>query len=252
MKVSIITATYNSASTLESCMESVLNQTYGNIEYLIIDGNSKDKTLEIIQKANKIYPEIKWISEADKGIYDALNKGVAMASGEIIGFVHSDDFLASKYTVAEVVAMFKKKSIDGTYGDLQYIDPTSRSRVIRNWKSKQYHPRLLKRGWMPAHPTLFLKKAVYKKHGNFNMKYKIASDYDFMLRILLDESLRFSYLPKVLVKMRVGGISNRNLASIYKKSQEDYSVIRRNGLRYPFIVLLMKNISKVQQFLPLV
>lgn len=249
MKVTIITATYNSAKTIQSCMDSVLNQTYGNIEYLIIDGNSKDETLGIVKQACNSNPQIKWLSEVDKGIYDALNKGIEHATGDIIGFVHSDDFLAEPIIIAEIVKQFERHAADGVYGDLHYIDKENINRVVRAWKSKTFHSKLLQQGWMPAHPTLYLKKSVYQKHGNFNLRFNIAGDYDFMLRILKDSELKFSYLPEVITKMRVGGISNRSLRSIYKKSREDYSVIKLNGISLPLAVLLMKNVSKLRQFI---
>lgn len=249
MKVSIITATYNSAKTIQSCLDSVLKQTYENIEYLIIDGKSKDETHAIVQKASDTHSHIKWISERDKGIYDALNKGIALATGDIIGFVHSDDFLSEPNIIAEIVKQFKREAVDGVYGDLQYVDKENTLRVVRAWKSKEFHLKLLQRGWMPAHPTLYLKKSVYEKHGEFNLNFKIAGDYDFMLRILKDTELKFSYLPKVITKMRLGGISNGSLRSIYKKSREDYKAIKLNGLLFPLSVLFRKNFSKIHQFI---
>ncbi len=244
MKVSIITSTFNSKSTLQDTLNSIQNQNYQNIETIIIDGGSKDGTLDIIKK-NKVIS--KFISEPDKGIYDGLNKGIEIATGDVIGYVHSDDVLASETIISEIVAAFINSNIDGVYGDLEYVDKENTNRVIRYWKSKQFHPNLLKQGWMPAHPTLFLKREVYTKYGNFDLSYKIAADYDFMLRVLKDDNLKFSYLPEVITKMRVGGASNRSLKNILQKTKEDYRAVKSNNVGGVFSIL-RKNTSKIKQF----
>ena len=232
MKISIITATYNSEATLKSCMISVLHQSYKNIEYVIIDGNSTDKTLELIKQHQLQFPQIEFkiLSEPDNGIYDALNKGVKLTTGEVIGFVHSDDVLANNQIISTLANQFKNENIDGIYGDLQYVDKNNLDKVIRYWKSCVFNSSLLKKGWMPAHPTLFLKKEVYKKHGKFNLNYNISADYDFILRIFKDDSLKFTYLPKVITKMRVGGASNRSIKNIIKKIKEDYHAVCSNNI----------------------
>jgi glycosyltransferase len=173
MKVSIITATYNSASSIKTAIDSVLSQTHHNLEYLIIDGASTDDTLALAAEYND--PRIRILSEPDSGIYDALNKGIAAATGEVIGFVHSDDILASNTVIEELVAQLAAGA-DGVYGDLLYVEKEDMSKVIRYWKSRPFYRKLLSRGWMPAHPTLFLKTEVYQKHGNFSLKYHIAAD----------------------------------------------------------------------------
>ncbi|MDC1226303.1 glycosyltransferase [Algibacter sp.] len=249
MKISIITATYNSSETIESCMTSVINQSYPNIEYVIIDGNSSDDTLDIVKQNQLNYPKVKFkiVSEPDKGIYDALNKGIAMATGDVIGFVHSDDVLASDTILAEIADDFENKSLDGVYGDLEYVAKENSNSVIRHWKSKPFHPNLLNKGWMPAHPTLFLKRDVYEKYGDFDLSYNIAADYDFMLRILKDQTLKFSYLPEVITKMRVGGASNRSIKNIIQKTREDYTAVKSNQVG-GLITVLRKNTSKIKQF----
>ena len=249
MKLSIITATYNSEATIASSMLSVLQQSYSAIEYVIVDGNSSDGTLDIVKQNQLNHPEVafKIVSEPDKGIYEALNKGIGLATGDIIGFVHSDDLLASSTVLAKIVAAFSKSNANGVYGDLEYVDKENSNKIIRYWKSNTFHPNLLKQGWMPAHPTLFLKRAVYKKHGLFDLTYKIAADYDFMLRILKDQSLNFSYLPEVFTKMRVGGASNRSLRNILQKTKEDYRAITSNKVGDVFSIL-RKNTSKIKQF----
>lgn len=247
MKISIITATYNSSANIESALESISGQDFSNIELLIIDGCSKDDTLSKIRRSFK--GKVKIISEIDKGIYDALNKGVKLASGDIIGFVHSDDFLADSNVLSEITKAFKENDIDGVYGNLTYVDKEDTSKVIRYWKSQPFKPQLLNNGWMPAHPTLFLKKEVYEKHGLFNLDYKIAADYDMMLRIFSDSSLKFKYLPKVITKMRVGGASNRSLKNIFRKSKEDLKALKRNKINKPYLALANKNFSKINQFI---
>ena len=247
MKLTIITATFNSAYGINKCMDSILNQDYENIEYIIIDGESKDLTLKIISKKQKTHSSIKLISEPDLGIYDALNKGLSVASGDIIGFVHSDDFLKSNNIIGDIVSKIKSENLDGVYGDLQYVDKKNTQIVIRNWKSSEFNKSLLKKGWMPPHPTLYLKKEVYENHGLFDLSFKISADYDFILRVFNDSELKFGYLPKVITIMRVGGASNRSLKNIIRKTKEDYRAIRRNNIGN-FTTLITKNTSKLKQF----
>jgi len=248
MKVSIITATYNSESTIEMCLKSVLNQTYSDIEYIIVDGASKDKTLSIVKHFTKAHKTIKIISEKDQGIYDALNKGIALATGDIIGFVHSDDFLANPNIITSIVEAFNINNADGVYGDLHYVSHKNTDNIIRNWVSQPFRQKLLKQGWMPAHPTLYLKKKVYDIHGAFNLEYSIAADYDYILRIFRLADLNFYYLPKTIVKMRVGGASNRSLKNIVQKTKEDYRAVKQNKIGN-WLTILLKNITKIKQFM---
>lgn len=249
MKVTLITASYNSAITIDSCIQSVLEQDYDDIEYIIVDGASTDNTQEVLKEKQKQNASIQYISEPDEGIYDALNKGIAISSGEIIGFVHSDDFLAHPSIISNIVAKFKNGDYAGVYGNLLYVDRKNTNKVIRNWYSKTFNIKLLERGWMPAHPTLFLKKEVYKECGNFDKSYKIAADYDFMLRVLRKSNYKFGFLPQVVTKMRMGGESNKKIANILKKSQEDFRVMKANDIRNPYAALFLKNVSKLKQFI---
>ena len=244
LKISIITATYNSYPNILSMLKNIQSQSYPNIELIIIDGGSTDRTLEEIKKCNFVTD---YISEPDQGIYDALNKGLKLASGQIIGFLHSDDIFADNNIVSEIVNQFKNKKIAGVYGDLQYVEKKNTNNIIRNWRSCNFNANLLKKGWMPAHPTLFLRKETYTKHGNFNLTYKISADYDFMLRVFKDNKLSFFYLPKVITKMRIGGESNRNIKNIILKTKEDYKVIISNKIGN-WSTLLLKNFSKFKQF----
>lgn len=247
MKVSIITATNNSEITIEDCIKSILSQNYLNIEFIIIDNNSSDSTLNIIDRYRLKNKSIRLISESDNGLYEALNKGIKNASGDIIGFLHSDDLFYDCNSVFDVVSCFEGNKYDGVFGDLQYVKKENTNKVIRMWKGCEFQPKLLKRGWMPAHPTLFLKKYVYEKYGKFDTSYKISADYDFMLRILKIKSLKFSYLPKCITKMRVGGASNRNIKNIIQKTMEDYKAVKSNNIG-GFFSILLKNISKIKQF----
>lgn len=247
MKVTIITATYNSEKHIDSCLESVSSQDYSNIEHLIIDGESNDDTLKLIRTSATNNPKIKIFSEPDNGIYDALNKGILLSTGNIIGFLHSDDFFNSNNIISRVVQKIESDDLDGLYGDLNYVNRDETMKIIRKWKSVDYKSTLLKKGWMPAHPTLFLKKEVYQKHGLFDLSFSISADYDFMIRVFKDNRLNFGYLNEVFTNMRVGGVSNRSLKSIIIKMKEDYKVIRKNSIGQ-INTLISKNISKITQF----
>jgi glycosyltransferase involved in cell wall biosynthesis len=247
LKFSIITATFNSAHFIEACILSIIRQNIDSLEIIIVDGLSSDSTIEKLTPIVESHPNISICSEKDFGIYDALNKGIEMASGDIIGFVHSDDLLTYKNVLSDIENLFINTNADGIYGDLEYVDQIDTNKIIRYWKSSPFHRRLLKKGWSPPHPTLFLKKSVYQKHGQFNLSYKISSDYDFMLRIFKDQELSFEYLPTVITKMRVGGVSNKNLKNILLKTFEDFKAIRNNKIG-SLGTLTRKNLSKIKQF----
>ena len=242
---SIITATYNSEATISETIDSLLSQNFDNFEILIIDGLSNDKTIEIIKSYND--SRINIYSEIDKGIYDALNKGITRSTGDIIGFLHSDDTFTNNNVLSDIFKSFDSK-FDGVYGDLNYVSADNNKNIIRNWVSESFKPKMLKRGWMPPHPTLFLNSNVYKKHGNFKLEYHVSSDYDFILRIFKDQDLSFKYLNKKLVNMKIGGRSNKGLYNILTKLKEDYQIIKSNGIGH-FDTLLLKNITKINQFI---
>ena len=248
MKISIITATFNSGKFIESCIKSILKQNYKKFEIIIIDGLSTDSTIKKIKTLLDKHNNIKIFSEKDLGIYHALNKGIEKANGDIIGFVHSDDLLYNKNVLSNIIDVFKNSNIDGVYGDLQYVEKQNTNKVIRYWKSKDFKSNLINKGWTPPHPTLYLKKQVYEKHGFFDLNYKISSDYDFMTKIFMDNTYNFKYIPKVITKMRVGGISNKNIKNVLIKTFEDYKVIYKNGSG-GIITLLRKNTSKIKQFI---
>lgn len=242
MQVSIITVTWNSEKTIKETLDSISNQDYPNIEHIIVDGASTDKTLEIIESSE--FKNIKIISEKDTGIYDALNKGIELANGEIIGLLHSDDVYANNHTIKTILEEFSNKSVDAVYGDIVYVKEDV---LIRYWRSKDFQQNLLWRGWMPPHTSLFLRKEVYQKVGNFNINYKIAADYDFIIRAFKEIGSRSVYIPKVLVKMKIGGESNKSIKNTFIKSMEDYLILRKNNVG-GIISLILKNISKLNQF----
>lgn len=247
-KFSIITATYNSESSVKDAVNSILSQDYNNFELIIIDGASKDKTVEFIKDItvdSKV--PVKIISEPDKGIYDALNKGIKNSTGDVIAFLHADDVYASSNVLKSVAAKFEESSVDSVYGDLEYVSKENTEKTIRFWKSGSFTHSKLKLGWMPPHPSFFVKKSVYDQFGLFDLSFKIAADYDFMMRILFKEKISTAYLPEVLVKMRVGGESNKSVSNIVRKSKEDLRAMKQNGLG-GVPALFSKNIRKVPQF----
>ncbi|ARD43583.1 glycosyltransferase family 2 protein [Colwellia sp. PAMC 21821] len=246
MKVSIITATYNSAETISDTLQSLNAQSYKNIEYIIIDGASNDNTIDVI---NQECPRVtKIISEPDNGIYDALNKGILVATGDIVGFLHSDDLFAYPDAITDIVQQFELSGCDAIYGDLQYVSKNNTNNIIRLWKSGVYKESNIRSGWMPPHPTFYMKRSLYNKYGLFDLSFKIAADYDSLLRYLWTHKVTMSYLPKVLMKMRVGGASNRSLKNILQKTEEDIRALRCNNI-HPLRAILWKNLSKVSQFI---
>lgn len=247
MKISIITVTYNSAATLEETIQSVTNQSYPDIEYIVIDGQSTDGTLEIIEKyKNKIS---KVISEKDLGLYDALNKGISLATGEVIGLLHSDDFYIHPLVIEKYADFFLKENTDGVYSDLYYVDKINTDKIIRKWKSGTYTPGAFLNGWMPPHPTFFVKKAVYDLFGVFNLNFKSAADYELMLRFIQKHKIKLAYLPEFTVKMRTGGKSNVSLENRVNANLEDRKAWELNGLKPRFYTLYLKPLRKILQFL---
>ena len=245
LNVSIITVCYNSAKTIVDTIRSVNTQTYPNIEHIFVDGLSLDNTVELIRLNSNRNNLI--ISEKDEGLYDAINKGISNAGGDVIGILHSDDFFNSPDIILDLVTKIQKENLDAIYGDLKYVNETNTNKTVRYWKSCEFTPRLIKKGWMPAHPTLFLKKEVFKTHGLYDLKFTISSDYDFMLRVLKDDTIKFGYLQRVVTNMRIGGVSNRNLKNIAIKMIEDYKAIRKNKSGN-IVTLILKNTSKIKQF----
>lgn len=248
MLVSIITATNNSGATLEQCITSVLGQTWKNIEYIIIDNCSTDGTLDIARSYQDKISRI--VSEPDKGIFDALNKGIRLSTGDIIGFLHADDFYTSNQILQKVVDKFMETGSDAVYGDLNYVGKNNPGKIVRKWVAGPYDHKKILNGWMPPHPSLFIKRKCYKNFGYFNTGYKIAADYELILRFLAKNKISISYLPEVLVNMRTGGTSNSSLKNIIRKSSEDLKALKEHKIGN-FYTLVLKNLRKLNQFFPL-
>lgn len=245
MKISIITITYNSAKTLRRALASVQEQTYSDIEHIIVDGASTDGTREIIEAYAAQHANVRWISEKDEGIYNALNKGIRMATGDVIGFLHSDDVFQSSDSIVDIAQAFVSSHADVVYGDLQYCKG---SKVVRRWKSNDFHPGSLKFGWMPPHPTVYVRKEVYEQVGEYDEWFRISADYDMLLRIFT-AGYKSCYLPQVLVCMETGGASNKNSKARLSKTQEDYIVLKKNHVGAGLLTVACKQIRKVKQFL---
>jgi glycosyltransferase involved in cell wall biosynthesis len=243
--ISIVTAVYNRVDTLPEALSSVERQSYDAVQHVLIDGGSNDGSRELISA--RLGSDTIFVSEPDNGIYDALNKGVGRATGEIVGLLHSDDLFASDDVLAKIADAFCRNEVAAVYGDLQYVRRDDPSRVVRHWQSGQFRRDRLGWGWMPPHPALFLRRSVLEKMGAYDTSFRIAGDYDAILRYFSSEGFRAHYIPEVLVKMRVGGESNRSLGRIIRKTREDLRAIRKNdmgGIR----TLAFKNLRKVGQF----
>ena len=244
MKITVITVAYNSASTIADTLASVAAQTHEDIEHIVIDGQSTDETMDIVRRHGARVARV--VSEPDRGIYDAMNKGLALSTGEIVGFLNADDVLNGRdaiHSIAEAAAI----GSDVIYADLVYVRNDDLGRVVRHWRSGGFRRSRLRFGWMPPHPTFYVRRSLLCEVGRFDTAYRIAADYDFMLRCLARPSAHVSYIPKVLVRMRVGGVSNATLTSILGKSREDLLALRKHGVG-GWLTLVAKNLRKLPQF----
>lgn len=247
MKISIITVCYNSEQTIQDTINSVASQTYLNVEYIIVDGASKDSTLDIIKRnESKIS---KWISEKDKGIYDAMNKGLSIASGDVIGILNADDLFVDNNVIEKVVEAFRDESIMGSYADLKYVKRDELSKVIRFWKSGDYREGKFLNGWMPPHPTFYARKSIFEKLGNYRTDMPSAADYELMLRFIHVHKIKIKYIPHVLVMMREGGISNKSLLNRLSANKDDRRAWYVNNVKPMFYTLYLKPLSKIIQFI---
>jgi glycosyltransferase involved in cell wall biosynthesis len=246
MKISVITVAFNSEATIRDTIHSVLSQKNIDLEYIIIDGGSRDKTMEIIKSfGNRIHTVI---SEPDKGIYDAMNKGINLATGDIVGILNSDDVYASDNVLSKISEKFTVE-ISGVYADLVYVQKDDLNKVKRTWISGNYVEGSFKKGWMPPHPAFFVRRKVYKEFGGYTLKLKSAADYEFMLRVVHKHKIKLAYLPEIIVKMRVGGKSNVSVTNRIKANREDRQAWKMNGLKPGAFTLLRKPLSKIGQFL---
>lgn len=246
MKISIITISWNSEATIEDTIRSVITQTHPDVEYIVIDGASQDGTMDIVNRFRDGIALV--VSEPDAGIYDAMNKGVVAATGEVVGILNSDDFYADERVLADVAAAFDDH-VDGVYANLVYVDRDNPDKVTRTWKSKPYQPGLFRKGWMPAHPTFFVRKSCYDAHGLYNTELRSAADYELMLRFIEKEGIRVKFLDRLITKMRVGGESNVSLKNRIRANKEDRRAWRMNGLSPAWYTLYLKPVSKLGQFL---
>ncbi|MCU6697648.1 glycosyltransferase family 2 protein [Laedolimicola ammoniilytica] len=240
-KVSIITTTYNDKENLKKIIAQVKNQDYENIEYVIVDGGSTDGTLEVIAEAAEYFGDrLKWISEKDKGIYDAINKGIRLSTGDILGCCF--DQYAGPDVISKMVTIMEKEGTDGVHGDLYYMEG---DKVVRYWHQGQGNIRF---GWMPGHPTLYLRKSVYDKYGLYKTDYRISADYEFMIRILKDDKVKLSYLPEVLIYMSHGGTSTNSLGAYLAGMKEGHRALRENGVRFAWFTDLCRTLRVLAQF----
>ena len=247
MLFSVVIPTHNGEAYIGQAIESVLNQTYPNIEFVVQDGASTDGTLDVIREL-ALWPG-RWISEPDRGIYDAMNKGLRLARGDVIGLINSDDFLASPDVLSTVAAAFANPDIDAVYGDLCYVAPVDTTRVVRYWRSSPFRPGLFARGWAPPHPTLYVRREAYERLGGFDLAYPLAADLELMARFFEVHRLRARYLPEVLVRMRPGGATNRSLRNIVRQNREIWRALHVHGLAGSMAgFFLGKLVSRGSQF----
>ena len=245
-KISIITVSFNSAQTIGDTLKSIAGQSYPNIEHIIVDGSSTDQTMQIVMG----FPHVtKCISEKDEGIYFAMNKGIAMASGDVIGILNADDLYADNGVVAKVAAVFEDPAVDATYADLVFVDREDVSEVVRTWKSGPFKRYSMYNGWMPPHPTFFVRRSLYEKYGLFNTILRSAADYELMLRFLLKHEINLSYIPQTIINMRQGGKSTASISNRIKANVEDRKAWRMNALKPHFFTLILKPLRKIKQFI---
>ena len=243
MKISIITATYNSEAHIADCVRSVNSQTYDNIEHIIIDGASKDNTVKIIEETPNRVAKI--VSEPDKGIYDAMNKGINLATGDVIGILNSDDFFTSNDVTETVADAFNNNDIDALYGDVHFVDPDDLNKCVRYYSSAIFKPPLFRFGFMPAHPSFYMKRECYEKHGLYALDYKISSDFDLLVRYILKEKINCKYLKKDFVTMRTGGVSTENFNSRVTLNREIVKACKKYGIKTNMFLLSLKYLYKI-------
>lgn len=246
MRISVITVCYNASTTIEETLDSIKAQDFPDVEHIVVDGLSTDETPEVLNKRSEQIAKI--ISERDDGIYDAMNKGIAHASGEIVGFLNADDVYADSRVLSLIADAFETHKSDSIYGDLQYVSADNPGKVVRNWKELSYKRSRFKQGWMPPHPTFYVKKELLDKFGAFNTAFKISADYELMLRLLYKYKASTVHIPHILVKMKVGGKSNQSIKNRIIANKEDRKAWKINGLRMLPYTTVFKPLRKINQF----
>lgn len=243
--ISVITVVFNNAPFIEHCIESVRDQSYGDVEHIVVDGGSTDGTVEILERHS--HSIARWVSESDRGIYDAMNKGIGLSSGRVVGFLNSDDFYADGGVLTDVMGTFGGGGVECVYGDLEYVRRLDTTRTVRRWRPGPYEPGSFEGGWHPPHPALFISRDVLRGMGGFSTEYSIAADYELMLRLFVARGCSWAYLPRVLVRMRTGGRSGASLAGILRSNIECYRAWGANGLSISPLFMLRKPLSKLGQ-----
>jgi len=247
MRISVITACYNAAGTIGATLSSVAGQNYPDIEHIVVDGASTDGTLDVLRQWESRLSAV--VSESDRGVYDAMNKGIALASGEVIGLLNADDLYADQNVLSDVAAAFRDSGIEACYGDLVYVDRKDTGRVVRSWRSRPAEPELFRHGWHPPHPTFFVRREVYRRYGGFDLSIPMAADVELMFRFLGRHRIPSRYIPRVLVRMRLGGISNRSIRNIVRQNVWVYRAMRRNGISVSPLMPFVKLADRGRQFL---
>ncbi|MDO9241232.1 MAG: glycosyltransferase family 2 protein [Methylicorpusculum sp.] len=246
MKISIVTVVFNAINTIEDTIQSVASQTYSNIEHIVVDGASTDGTLSILNRHHNKLAQL--VSEPDSGIYDAMNKGIDMATGDIIGTLNADDFYCDDTVLCQVAETFSDPAVDACFADLVYVDRLDPAKIIRYWKSGDYKDGLIERGWMPAHPTFFVRRSIYEKFGTFDLDFPRQSDFELTMRFLAIHQIKSQYVPKIWIKMRMGGISNNSISGVIKGNLEAYRACRKHGINVGVFFIPRKIFSRLPQF----
>lgn len=247
MKISVITVTFNSVKTLADTLETVATQDFPEIEHIIVDGGSTDGTVELIKSFSG---NLKWVSEKDNGLYDAINKGISMATGDVVGILNSDDFFPNQQIASGIAKAFTADpTIDAVYGDVAFVKPENLKKLVRYYSAEKFHPARFKFGFMPPHPSFYVKREFYQKLGLYKEEYVIAADYELLMRFLLGNNLKTTYIPRVLVYMRTGGISNKNFNSRLLLNREIVKACQDNGIKTNLFLLSFKYVIKVFEFI---
>jgi glycosyltransferase involved in cell wall biosynthesis len=246
MKISIITVTFNSAETIRDTIESVISQSYTDVEFIVKDGGSKDNTLEIVKGYSDVFgSRLKIISEPDEGIYDAMNRGISVASGDVVGILNSDDMLYDEHILADIAHTFTEYGVDCVYGDLVFVKETDTNSVVRTWTGSQYRRNSFSKGWAPAHPTFYVKRECYEKYGMYDVTMKVSADFDLMMRFLEKNKIRNKYMRRNFVKMRYGGESTGSLKNVYKGNKNIQKAFEKNDVEMPKLYYLRRLTPKL-------